>query len=111
MAIAFDAVTAGSISYSTSPGTFSHTVTGSDTYLVVGVYDTGTSAPGNITGITYNGVAMTRLACTSSAFGTFAIWGLADPTDGANTVSIYFSTGTVYRPFASSYTGVDTTDG
>ena len=39
MAIAFDAVTAGSISYSTSPGTFSHTVTGSDTYLVVGVYD------------------------------------------------------------------------
>lgn len=93
MAIAFDAASNGSTSWS-------HTCSGADRYLFV--YTTTNSA-GGVSGVTYNGVAMTKLASRSGDF--MNLWGLASPSSGTNTISI---TGTG-AGVAASYTGVSGT--
>jgi hypothetical protein len=84
-AIAFDATVT-----SVNPGsnTVSFTTSGSDRYLVVQVL----SSPGDtVTGVTYNGVAMSQIM--TSTFGAQAneFWGLANPASGTNDVVVSFS--------------------
>ena len=87
MAIAFDAQSASSFSSGTT-NTFSHTCSGSNGILYVGVYD----GLNNVTGVTYNGVSMTLVnsfAMTGGAAGQYIrLYQLVSPATGANNVVI-----------------------
>lgn len=89
---------------STSPMTWSHTCAGSNRALLVQVY--GGSGM-TVTGVTYNGVAMTLLGNITSLIGQpVYLYGLLNPASGANSVSVSF-TGTLAEAAAGSYSGVD----
>jgi len=108
MAIAFDAATNGGI---VNPGTslsWSHTCTGVDRLLLVGIIsDVATDA---ISGVTYNGVAMTKLITAPSDGAGFPryeyLFGLLAPATGANTVLVSASGSVLIAALSSSYTGV-----
>jgi len=102
MAIAFDAATDGGAGG--SPLTFSHTCSGENRILFVAcVDDTGGSSL--ITGITYAGVAMTKIAGVQTPTDRWVtLWYLIAPATGANNVVITLSGGMVYAA-AASYTG------
>lgn len=116
MAIALDAHTAAGVSLTanpmTSPQNFSHTCgSGSDRLLVVTIQMRG-GAGGGVTGVTYNGVAMTQVtteAVSGSAHCT--MYYLVNPASGSNTVSItQVMTGPSHMvASATSFTGVDQT--
>lgn len=91
MAIAFDAASNANNSGNTT-WTFSHTCTGSDRLLLIGCAiqygDTCT-----ISGITYNGVSMTRIGSAINNTDSFSNIGatafyLIAPATGTNTVSV-----------------------
>lgn len=101
MAIAFDAIT----SNTASPTSFSHTVTGSDTALVVFMAGDPASA-------TYNGVSLTRQVGVSVpiAGDPLSCWTLLNPATGSNT----FATSGGTAPIGVqclSYTGVTAISG
>lgn len=118
-AIAFDASTVGaSPTRGATSETYSHAVgSGSDRYLVVAIArnDDTTTAPDDITSVTYNGVAMTRLvALDGNGDGRFLysyLYGLANPTPGSHNVvvSLTGSTGSRAYSITASYTGVKQT--
>lgn len=107
MAIAFDAATKNS-STGTSQ-TFSHTVTGSDTFLWVAIF-TQTNSSDVVTGVTYNSVALTRGDSQTITDGTYTVRGyiyyLASPDTGTHNVVISCSSSVLIRSESSSYTGV-----
>ena len=105
MAIAYDAGSEEEVSAAASPMAWSHTCTGSDPVLLVGIVHFGGDL---VTGVTYNGAAMTQLDKTSSFGGAVAyIYGLANPSTGANNISVAWSGGNAtVRAAAGSYTGV-----
>jgi hypothetical protein len=117
VAIVHDAHTAAGISTSANPiatpQTFSHTVgSGSDRLLAVTIKMRG-GAGGVVTGVTFNGVAMTAVdteAISGSAHAV--IYYLKNPDTGTHTVSVAHSmTGSAHLEVsASSYTGVDQTN-
>jgi hypothetical protein len=94
--------------------TIAYTVTGSNTYLIVGVsvYDSVRSS-GIMSAVTYNGVAMARINQTFVATTrTVDMWGLKNPATGTHNVVLTNggaqsqATSTV---IISSWTGVDQT--
>lgn len=108
MAIAFDAASAGTL----NTATWSHTVTGSNPELVVGIFDDHATTSG-ITAITYNGVAMTLIltGAVVSGKGFCSLWYLDNPATGSHTISLTVAGGTNnYRGSAISLTGVGTLD-
>lgn len=94
-AVTFDAGGGGGAA-GTSPRTWTHVNTGSDLSLVIGVISTGVFAD-NSTAASYNLVAATKRATqgdASTLIGTAAaLWTLANPATGSNTVSVTLSTG------------------
>jgi hypothetical protein len=103
MAIAFDAIT--NPSYGGSAGTsktFSHTCTGADRLLFVNVHTDSNV----VTGVTYGGVAMTKIYGQSTDFYN-TVWALVAPATGANNVVISCSSSVNIIPMAISYTGCD----
>lgn len=94
-ALAVDA-TANGTSSGSGPFTLSHTVTGSETLLVVGVshYDSSDT----VTGVTYNGVSMTEVPSGSVNNGQYYVdlFYLINPTTGTNNVSVSVS-GSVFE--------------
>ena len=108
MAVAFDAATK-SLETTTSPLTWSHTCTGSNLLLVVGITTSHSTSP-NCTGVTYNGVSMTKIGADRDYVGgETTLWYLLAPTTGANTISAAFTGGAgTERCFgvSVSYTGV-----
>ncbi len=85
MAIAFDNVTK-----SVFTTTFNHTVTGSDTILLVGI-SISDSNPARrfVGGVTYNGVAMTEINHADSGGSIYAgLWILVNPATGSNSVAV-----------------------
>ena len=112
MAIAFDAKTAPSTTAGT-PHTFSHTCTGTDRVLYVFGHDTNTAGPTIVTGVTYAGVAMTKVVelDANASFNDRAItmWRLVAPATGANNVVVSAAGANNLRFASSSYTGVDQT--
>lgn len=110
MAIAFDAQTNPSYASGTTH-TFAHTCTGSDRILFVLCWRRGGSA---VSGVTYNGVAMTSLgteilAGTGSGSQYLTMWYLANPATGANNVVVTSPTSTEHIDGAVSYTGASAT--
>lgn len=108
MAIAFDAKTDKQQGAATSL-TFSHTCTGSNLILFVGAQTGDNLLLDQVTGITYNSVAMTR-ACIQNAVPSNSahyLYYLLNPSTGANNVVISVTGGSqTIRGMATSYTGV-----
>lgn len=96
----------------TDPQVWSHTCSGSDRLLPIGIsfYQTGVQS---INGITYNGVSVTQLATFSpqNRGGTGnSFWYLVGPSTGTNNVSVDMSAPAVqFMGTSVSYTGVDQT--
>lgn len=107
MAIALDAVT-DQAQATGSTYSFSHTCTGSDRILWVGIFGDTTDT---LTGITYNGVAMTVAQKVGMGFGDrwIYLYYLVNPATGSNTVSATFSASTAAKAVAVSYTGAKQT--
>lgn len=104
-AIAIDAVSTGGQTTTETTLSWAHTITGTDTILTVGLTEEGAD---DITGITYNSVALTlgKKGTGGTGYGRPELWYLINPTTGANTVTIT-RTGTTGRltGVAASYTG------
>lgn len=108
MAIAFDAQSASGFSGGTTL-TWSHTCSGSDRILIVGVYD----GLNNVTGVTYNGTSLTacgNLAMSGGASGqNIRLFYLINPSTGANNCVVSASaSGSLYGT-GMSYTGAKQT--
>lgn len=104
--IAVDAATNGGDTTGTSL-TFAHTCTGTNLILFVGV--NGHTASNLITGVTYNGVAMTQIASSPiqvPADRYINLWYLIAPATGAHNVVISASGSAYIAGAAVSYTGV-----
>lgn len=107
MALAFDAVSSAEDS-NVSSLSWSHTCTGSDLALNVGgVARDATAGDAVISGITYNGVALTNIDVAGTTRRS-EMWELKNPATGSNTVTITY-TGTCERVGGSaiSHTGAD----
>lgn len=108
MAVAFDAASSSNGGVVASL-TFSHTCSGSDRLLVVGcAINSGASAA--VSGVTYNGVAMTSAGAAVMDGGNteVSLWYLVAPATGANNIVVSIS-GTISGIAAggTSFTGVD----
>lgn len=114
MAIAFDAsATASSNPTAGSPQTFSHTCSGTNRILFVGMMVRGGTPAVTVTGVTYAGVSMTQVGTGVNYDSTNSrnqIWYLVNPATGANTVSVSVSgnSGPV-SSYSVSYTGASQT--
>lgn len=111
-AIAFDAKTTSSTGAGSSSITWSHTTSGSNRILFVGIttLNFSTGSPG-VTA-TYNGVSMTPIATDVISFATnnyrLHVFYLVNPASGAHNVVATATTGTgIFTSAAVSYTGVD----
>lgn len=107
--INFDAASGSGYQAAASTYNWSHTCTGSNLYLVVGV--SMLSLAQTVSGITYNSVAMTFLGAQNSVTGAARVelWGLANPSTGANTIAVTLTGAIASGANASSYTGVHQT--
>lgn len=104
MAIAFDAGTDGGYFATMNGSTFNHTVTGSNPILFVATFGNAGGAD-TVTGVTYNGVAMTRVNGVSNGAARFStMWMLPGCATGTNTVALSASVGDG-GAVAVSYTG------
>jgi hypothetical protein len=102
MAIAFDAISTGGNGGTSQ--TFSHTCTGTNRLLFVGGFNQEASS--TITGVTYDGVALTEIANSSQTNNSVSLWYLIAPSTGASDVVITRSTSTnALLGVAASYTG------
>lgn len=101
--IAYDATASGNTPLSTTL-TFSHTCTGSDRILFVGIDTAG--GPDVVTSVTYNGVALTRINTQQTA-GTgnrrSYLYYLPAPTTGTNNIVITVSSSITIRGTSASY--------
>lgn len=106
MAIAFDAVTYATGGTGTSL-TFSHTTSGTNRILVVNIFQND-NAGDTTTGVTYGGVAMTRVSVVQNTSSPYLSrnyqYILINPTSGANNVVIS-NTSNNLEAWALSYTG------
>ena len=104
MAISFDAASTGDATDTTL--TFAHTCTGTRRLLVVGVGIE--DADDEISGVTYNGVAMTLVDKIVNGVPnewTYMFY-LLNPSSGTNNVVVTASSSTTIRGLGVSYTGV-----
>src|SRR6185503_41943 len=119
MAIAFDAVSFGSKGMGTTANTLqiSHAGgSGSSRIAICFVALSNRTGTGHsVTGVTYDGVAMTSLgAPVVQSSGQAEGWYLIAPNTGTKNVIISYSTGTDNDPMLGhvvTYTGVDQTTG
>jgi hypothetical protein len=111
MAIAFDAATV-TTSTTGATHTFSHTCTGTDRFLFVTVEQLNDTTTDKVTGVTYGGVAMTRLSKINVLTYNWVtyVYYLKNPASGANNVVVSrtYAAGQTYGG-ACSYTGVNQT--
>lgn len=108
MAIAFDTTVAGINWATASTHSYSHTCTGSDLTLYVAIFWGGGSDI--VSGVTYNGVSMTRLFADlddaqPGAGNSQAVYFLHAPATGSNTVEITLTGSNTISAISSSYTG------
>lgn len=108
--IAFDAASNSGYQAASSTPSWSHTCAGSNRFLGVDV--SLLSVPGTtVTGITYNGVAMSLIGVKSiiSGAGRVECWGLANPASGDHTIVVTLSAVCISASTATSYTNVHQT--
>ena len=107
MAIARD--TSGYLNFTATSGTLSYTCSGSDRILLV--FTNNEAGADDITGVTYNGVALTQLGTGVIRSGsvTLRTWYLIAPATGANNIVVSRSTSADTWCLVVSYTGVSQT--
>lgn len=107
--IAFDAASNSAYQAAASSYSWSHTCTGSNRYLVVGI--AMLSLAQTVTSITYNSVPLTLLGIQASITGAARVelWGLVAPSTGSNTIAVTLSGAIASAGCAASYTGVHQT--
>lgn len=105
--ITFDAASGSGYKTASSTYSWNHTCAGTDRYLVVGISMLSVIGS-SVTGITYNGVAMTFLGSRASVSGAVRVelWGLVAPATGTNSIAVTLSAGLDSIGSASSYNGV-----
>jgi hypothetical protein len=97
----FDATSLGTFASTVTSLTWNHTCAGSDRLLFVAVSSLAASSP--VSGITYNGVALTKIAERTSAGGaTVELWYLIAPATGTHAV-VVSCTSTSLEGGAASY--------
>lgn len=116
MAIAIDAVSNSGALQTVASATYSHTIAAANELLVVG--GAGRTSDVNkanlvITGVTYNGVALTSIKATQqdSTGASFRseLWYIYNPSTGANNVVVTWTGTLVYGgSAAASFSGVAT---
>lgn len=108
MAIAQDSISA-IISANTGSFNFSHTCSGNNRILIVVLTARG-GASDTISGVTYNGVSMTRVKAKDHTASTewIYIYALLNPATGTNSISVTKTATNVSYYGAVSYTGVNT---
>jgi hypothetical protein len=109
MAITYDVATDGG----NEPGvtsTWAHTVTGTDVVLLVGVMR---AAVQTVSGVTYNGVALTQIGAahlTNANNYGLSFWGLIGPATGTHDVVVTMNASTTdLYTLSASYAGVSQT--
>lgn len=102
--IAYDAVSTYSSGAPATSHTVSHTCTGSNRLLLAGFYHSGSSAD-DCTGVTYAGVAMTRIATATVGTERAYIYGLIAPSTGANNIVMSYGASRSVEGVNTSYTG------
>ncbi len=107
--IVFDAASNSGYQSATSSYSWSHTCSGINRYLVVGI--AMLSLAQTVSNITYNGVALSLLGTKASISGAARIelWGLVAPATGSNTIAVTLSGSIASAGCAASYTGVHQT--
>jgi len=109
MAIAFDASSIDTYHTNTVEIVFSHTCSGNNRILFVyaGIY----SGSYDITGVTYNGVSLTKIdGQAQDGNNKISLWYLINPDSGTHDVSITTNDTVDLWGGAVSYTGVSQTD-
>ena len=110
MAIGWDVASYGA---ATGNVTLSHTCTGSNLVLVVGISDRDGGNNGDfVTGVTYNGVAMTRVETNTptALYCTNWIYILVGPETGTHDVVVSTNASHSLQVTSASYTGCKQTD-
>lgn len=109
LAIAYDAASnrAGS---TTSPITWTHTVTGSNPYLYLSSENqVGSGGSQDVTAASYNSVDMTpevgHVDFSTGQNGWLQFFDLVNPATGANTVSVSFSSANPHDGMSTSFSG------
>lgn len=107
--IQFDAASNSGYQAATNTYSWNHTCTGSNRFLAVDV--SLLSAGQTVTGITYNGVALSLIGAQSTvtSFGRVECWGLVNPASGSNSIVVTISGSVASSSAAVSYTGVHQT--
>lgn len=109
MAIAFDAASSGTITAGNLTATFAHTVTGSNTIGHVGVVQQNDATGARVTGVTWNGVAMTKIRTyVNTTNDAHYMWELVNPTTGNIVVTRTGTTNTGWC-CSTSHTGAKQT--
>jgi hypothetical protein len=104
--IAFDAATASAFVTAASTISWSHTCTGADRYLTVGV---ALFAGVSVSTLTYNSVSMALIRAEELSGVRAEIWGLVAPDTGSHTVLATLSGSGAGVGGAVSFTGVNQT--
>lgn len=109
MAIAYDSVSFDAAG-GASPYTVSHTVSGTDKFLLVSVRSQVAGGGDVVTGVTYNGTSMTRINTIRSETNNERgyLYYLINPDTGTHDIVVTASSGNLIAGGAS-YTGVDQT--
>lgn len=106
MAIAPNAVSHGATTGTSL--TVAHTCAG--TNLILFVIANSDGGAGNVTGVTYSGVAMTKIAEVQNSGAEYnSLWFLAGPATGTNNIVITGSVSSNLASSNSSYTGASQT--
>lgn len=105
--IGFDASSNSGYQAAQSSYSWSHTCTGNNRYLLVGI--SMLSLAQTVSGITYNSVALTFLGAKSSITGAARVelWGLVAPSTGSNTIAVTLTGSIASAGNASSYADVN----
>ena len=103
--IKFDTTSNGGFVVADDAYTWSHTCSGSDRYLVIGIV---TLAGQTVSSLTYNGVALSLIRGVTNTVRV-ELWGLVNPAIGTNTISLTLSGVATSIGIASSFTGVHQT--
>lgn len=113
IALAFDAASNSGYQSTGTSYSWSHTCTGSNRFLAVDVSLLALAGT-TVSGITYNGVALSLIGTQASGTGAVRVesWGLIAPATGSNTIVVTFSGSIVAGASAGcavSYTDVHQT--
>jgi len=109
MAIAVDSTSLNNQGTTGASLTWSHTCTGTNLMLVVTVSLSASAANCRATGVTYNGVAMTKGVESSGATtdAKQSVWYLSNPDTGAHDVVVSLANNNLVTASSISFTGTD----